>query len=32
VDRGTDFDIKAIRGNDGGLQREDVIGAGGLSC
>jgi len=26
VDRGNDFDIKAIRGGGGGLQREDVIG------
>jgi hypothetical protein len=32
VGRGNDFDIKTIRGSGGGLQRDDVIGAGGLSC
>jgi hypothetical protein len=32
VGRGNDFDIKIIRGSGGGLQRDDVIGAGGLSC
>ena len=32
VDCGNDFDIKAMRGSGGGLQREDVIGAAGLRC
>jgi hypothetical protein len=32
VGRGNDVDIKTIRGGGGGLQRDDVIGAGGLSC
>jgi hypothetical protein len=32
VDCGNDFDIKTIRESSGGLQRDDVIGVGGLSC
>src|SRR5215471_1758469 len=32
VDCRNDFDIKTIRGSGGSLQREDLMGAGGLSC
>jgi hypothetical protein len=32
VDCGNDFDINSLRGSGGSLQREDLIGAGGLSC